>query len=80
MKRLDVQKIGFHIPTEDRPRVPESFPFPAAMASIMAYLDEDFRRTQILHAHGREYEQRTANIEFVAASGIGFSFGAPTSV
>lgn len=70
MKRLDVQKIGFH---RGENRTPEDFTFPAAMTSIMEYLDEDFRRTKIIHAHSREYTQRVPNIEFVAASGIGFA-------
>ena len=70
MKLLDVEKIGFH---RGENRTPEDFTFPAAMTSMMAYLDESFRRTQIIHAHGREWTQRVANVEFVAASGIGFA-------
>lgn len=40
MKTLLLRKIGFSGTTGDD-RSPESFPFPAAMTSIMEYLKED---------------------------------------
>ncbi len=70
MKILNVRKIGFYGATGDD-RSPESFAFPAALTSMMECLGEDYP-VRTLHAHGRDYMQRTGNLDFVAASGIGF--------
>lgn len=71
MKTLLLRKIGFSGTTGDD-RSPESFPFPAAMTSIMEYLKEDLP-VETIHAHGRSYTRRRGNLDFVAASGIGFA-------
>lgn len=71
MNTLSVRKIAFHGQTGDH-RSPESFAFPAAMASMMEYLGED-SGIQIMSAHGVDWLHRGINDDFIAASGIGFA-------
>ncbi len=52
-------------------RSPESLPFPSCMASLMEALGEKCENVEI-HAHDRTYIHRTANDEFLAASGMAF--------
>jgi hypothetical protein len=67
---LDVVKVGFHGNTGDN-RSPESFAFPACMASLMQYLGENYPIMEI-EAHNQKYKMRTANLHFMAASGMAF--------
>lgn len=69
-KILNVTRVGFHGDTGDD-RSPEDFPFPACMASLMEALGEDYPIVK-LEAHGRAYTQRTANLDFITASGMAF--------
>ena len=71
MKILPVRKIAFYGQTGDN-RSPESFPFPAAMTSVMEYLGEDVR-PETLEAHDRKYLRRGMNVDLTAAGGIGFA-------
>jgi hypothetical protein len=68
-KTLKVTPVGFFHSLTDR--APESFPFPACMASLMEALGEDDPITT-LRAHNRDYTQRTANVDFLTASGMAF--------
>lgn len=69
-KVLDVKKVGFHGNTGDN-RSPESFPFPACMASLMETLGEDYPVEEI-DAHNKKFSLRKANLHFITATGMAF--------
>ena len=70
-KILNVRKVAFHGKTGDN-RSPESFPFPACMASLTEALGVP-DPIETIHAHGTTYEKRTANDAYLAASGMAFA-------
>ncbi len=70
-KILSVRKVGFMDDMKGDPRSPESFPLPACLTSLMEYIGEDVK-LQTIQAHGRDWLNRFAYKEFLAASGMGF--------
>lgn len=71
-KVIPVKKVAFSGRTGDD-RTPESFPFPACMASLLDAMEGE-QPTVPVKAHGREYSKRPANDAVLAASGMAFGF------
>ena len=69
-KIIPVTKVAFHGSTGDN-RSPEDLALPACMASLMEALGENYE-IQTIHAHNQEYTKRTANDQFLGASGMAF--------
>jgi hypothetical protein len=65
-KVLDVVKVGFYGNTSDN-RSPEDFAFPACMASLMQYMEEDYATF-----NNGKYLVRTAYSHFLTTSLMGF--------
>lgn len=70
-KLLEVRKTGFINNLPGDARSPESFAFPACLTSLMECLGEDIG-LETIHAHNREYLNRFAYKEYLAASGMSF--------
>ncbi len=66
----NVMEVGFHTAGKDN-RCPESFPFPACLASALRYVGEDYP-WQTIKAHDQEWKLNMANVEFLGASGMAF--------